>query len=1565
MRRYVKLLGVLLFFGTASYLYISKEVFHSKKNVQTDKELIVREKEMKERDRPDLAIQQNNEMTMDPKLGYPPISRSVKAFENLKGQLRSRSYEPLSVDANWVERGPNNVAGRTRSLMFDPNDPDAKKVWAGAIGGGLWYNEDITDPTQTWSNVDDFLANLAISAMAYDPSNTSTFYVSTGLGYTQDIIGAGIFKSTDGGDTWMQLSSTDNATFQLTQDLIVDNSGHIYVSTYEGVMKSVNGGTSWSNILSGRAGDLEISSDGTLYATFGVNTAGSIHKSIDGGNSWDEITPESGGLRTELAVSESDPDVLYAVADGGTGGTDVRWFYRSVDAGETWEKVKIPLYLNQDCTPSTSHFTRGQAFFDLILAVHPQRPNKVIVGGIDLHVSDDFGRSWSPISYWTGSSCDEYVHADQHAIVFRPGYPNEAIFGNDGGVSYSRNVGSVSNPDFETRNRGYNVTTFYAVAISNESNSNYMLAGAQDNGTQQFTKAFLNDTREATGGDGAYCFIDADDSDIQITSFIYNSYRVSQNGGKSFFSISNDQTKGRFINPSEYDSDSDILYAAGGTNELVKYENISGSPSSGTSVSIATDGRQITTIKASPYTDNLLFVGVRISQGEGKIYRIDNANSTTPIVTEITGQYSGSHGGWVSSIDVGVDDEELLATFSNYGVNSVYYTNDGGDNWDNKEGNLPDIPVRGGVFNPLNRSEVLLATELGVWSTDNINASTPVWSSSNTGLANVRTDMIKVRPSDNMLVVATYGRGVYTSDILVENSYADFVVDSVGYQNNPVQFQDASIKPNSDWDWDFGDGSGTSTDQNPTYSYTSVGTYDVSLSINSNVDDVLKSSAVTILPEIIPPYLPGDGGNFELNQNHFTSKSLYGGINIWELGTPGNELSTTSSGANVWKTKLAEDVENPGYDFASALYTPLFDLTAAGDYKLQFDLGMEAGFCNAPFALQVQYTVDFGENWTTLGDSYSNNFSSNWYNRGDNTGCSIEHSIFPEKIGWSLTTDGLLQVNHSLNDFVGEKIAFRIVYSQVSGYSATGYTKDGVLIDDFQIQYTDATANFIPSRTYGYVGQEISFEYESNGALSFDWNFGDGEGSFDENPVHVFDQPGTYDVELTITNASDGDVRTQAITILPKLPVPFEPEDGGDFESNSSHFYSESQNGTPFEIGMSEIDGKSGTNSGDNAYVTGLVSSEYENDSESYLYTPAFDFTGLGAYEFSFYANFIFEASWDGFVVEYSIDNGESWDKLNNTFIEGWYNLLSNAQSIFGASVPIFSGTSGGFQQYKTDVSFLSGKESVAFRFKFLSDGNTTAAGVAIDDISVFGPGSGDAIPDFSAEGNTGCDGQLVTFFNESQGAYSSISWDFGANATPSTAEGIGPHEVLYEGSGSSTVTLTVEGIENGTQVETKVDFIGSSPLHEPELERIYNGDGTYTLRASLGDSYEWFRDGELLSGESSRTIDVNVGDGGEFSVMVTVGTCQVEAQSLIVNSLLEHSLLIYPNPVKDIIKVEGDVTFRGDFNIYSQTGSLVLSGTFDSSQNIINVSGLNSGIYLLQLNTSKESIVKQVIVRK
>ena len=193
---------------------------------------------LSKRDRMDLAMAQEFEMTKDPALGYVPRERLYKAYQyaqEKRAALSLRKTGAAISGVSWTERGPINFGGRTRAIMVDPTDVTKKSIFAAGVSGGLWYTTDITVTSPVWTAVDDFFENLAITTLAYDPSNAQIMYFGTGEGwYNIDAVqGDGIFKSTDGGSNWTQLASTaGNTTFRYIQKIVVHpTSGDIYAAT--------------------------------------------------------------------------------------------------------------------------------------------------------------------------------------------------------------------------------------------------------------------------------------------------------------------------------------------------------------------------------------------------------------------------------------------------------------------------------------------------------------------------------------------------------------------------------------------------------------------------------------------------------------------------------------------------------------------------------------------------------------------------------------------------------------------------------------------------------------------------------------------------------------------------------------------------------------------------------------------------------------------------------------------------------------------------------------------------------------------------------------------------------------------------------------------------------------------------------------------------------------------------------------------------------------------------------------------------------------------------------------
>ncbi|HSG68172.1 MAG TPA: T9SS type A sorting domain-containing protein [Bacteroidales bacterium] len=750
-------------------------------------------------DRPDLAAIQNYFSILDPALGRVPVERLKPAWEYSKTRRQSSMRSANSL--TWSTEG-SNMGGRTRAIMYDPNDASGNKVWAGSVTGGLWYNNDITDDLSPWMPVDGMLANLSISCLVSDPQNPQVFFAGTGESETARVIyressgvGMGILKSNDGGASWAIIPSTEEFKYVTDIQIRVESgisviyagvaSGYYKGTVHQsgpanGLFRSVDGGQNWTQVLPDMPGldepyavsDIKIQSDGRIYVgsmeTPELEGGGTIFYSDMGtAGSWtmyenvktliENSTTENIPGRVILAMAPSDPAVVYALFSVGFDDGFVfykgRYIFRTSDHGQTWQQINLPDY---DYATLSWHA--------LTAAVDPVDPDHLYVGGLDVWSSANGGSSWThqtdwSLMYWGGGS--DYVHADQHVQVYKDGSTDEMLFGSDGGVFYTSNASSA-NPAFEEKNRNYSTLQFYTCAISPVAGDNRYIGGLQDNGTLYFQGDPLDINDMIDGGDGAYCFWDKDEPNIFITSVYYNRYSVFLNG---YPYQDAGEYSGTFICPADYDYKTNRLYANACSffgyraDQLLRSSNIPNNPYN-TYIYLGTgESTPFTFVRYSDYSPegaSTLYVGGQT----GRLFRVENAQAV-PSVTEITG--TDFPAGSISSIAIGGSEDTLLVTFSNYGVPSVWQTYDGGDTWTDVEANLPDMPVRYGLYHPEDARQVMLATELGIWTCNHLHLEDPEWTPDNNGMADVRIDFLQVREADNTVLAATHGLGLYTT----------------------------------------------------------------------------------------------------------------------------------------------------------------------------------------------------------------------------------------------------------------------------------------------------------------------------------------------------------------------------------------------------------------------------------------------------------------------------------------------------------------------------------------------------------------------------------------------------------------------------------------------------------------------------------------------------------------------------------------------------------------------------------------------------------------------------------
>ncbi|MCG8580400.1 MAG: hypothetical protein MI866_10810, partial [Bacteroidales bacterium] len=335
-----------------------------------------------------------------------PHNHHLKELKSAK--LKSAQLKGAKASLDWIERGPGNVGGRTRGFVVDPDDNTGNTWFAGSVGGGIWKT---ADAGQNWVPVSDDWPNMAVSSLAMAPSNSQVMYAGTGEGfYNLDaIMGNGIFKSIDGGETWNLLSSTEgNGAFRYVNRIAIDhnNENIVYAATNWGIYKSVDGGSSWSTIYmelynndqyARRVQDLRMSPSDHDILIAGVNNYGVV-QSFNGGETWKLVHGLSEG-RVEICISDFDSDVIFAL-------TSESNLSMSTDGGDNWVKVSF--------SGTSVNYLSGQGWYNNTMVAHPTDKSKLFIGGVDLYnvTTTEGGSNGTPAFDIINNTGSYFVYGD-------------------------------------------------------------------------------------------------------------------------------------------------------------------------------------------------------------------------------------------------------------------------------------------------------------------------------------------------------------------------------------------------------------------------------------------------------------------------------------------------------------------------------------------------------------------------------------------------------------------------------------------------------------------------------------------------------------------------------------------------------------------------------------------------------------------------------------------------------------------------------------------------------------------------------------------------------------------------------------------------------------------------------------------------------------------------------------------------------------------------------------------------------------------------------------------------
>ena len=765
---------------------------------------------------------------------------SLLLFQNIgiAGNPGDNSSVTGPLNLNWSSLGPDNVAGRTRAVLFDSRDTTGNTIYAASVTGGFWksVNRGLTWHPLVTSSGDVPKVTCMIQA------TNGTIYAGTGedfcvpnfsglkdYNYTTSFIGNGLWSSEDG-TVFNSMPGTQPIVGDITGDwafvnkLALDTrNGRLFAATNTG-LKYQDQGAGWIEAMHGYAREVKIGSDGTILTEVNdscyIANGGDINNFVNLSTGADTALPKLDVGRVEFAIAPSDANIMYASVTKKSDGNLMN-VYASFDKGMTWTiilpgNISFDPYEGQGCYAST-------------LMVVPTNPYNILLGGQNMWLGQKYPSpgyySWEQVSFGESILINPlYIPLSHHCYSFRQNDAQTLLVGTDGGVTV---VFLKNTQGFETSNKNYKTSQFYSIGFTYA--KNIVIGGVQGMGTQ-LIDGTLNTPEAArqvwaensTGGDAAISLISPN---IIIYSMNGGLLRCSDDRGATYslkfpgtgitntvnyilplvlwesfnFTNSRDSVTYYAREAAVEPGQSVLVYSPNGKvpfyhsvpvavpkgdsiriQDIIQSRVFSSFTKTGPGLYMTKDVLQFTkdpvwyqiakipdgvTCIAVSKDMNYLFAGTKT----GKIYRVSNLalaynyatadiNSPTTIVAyELVKTFPDNRA--VTSISFSPEDNTLAVfTLGNYGFDDyVYMTSNALDSvptFVNVQGNLPKIPVYSSLVEMHDKNNVIIGTDNGIFSTDNI--SSGVWSADNAGLGTVPVFMLKQQ--------TTFQSSVYIND---------------------------------------------------------------------------------------------------------------------------------------------------------------------------------------------------------------------------------------------------------------------------------------------------------------------------------------------------------------------------------------------------------------------------------------------------------------------------------------------------------------------------------------------------------------------------------------------------------------------------------------------------------------------------------------------------------------------------------------------------------------------------------------------------------------------------------
>lgn len=770
-------------------------------------------------------------LSMDGKV----FNYNAKNQEELAKMQTPDLREQALHEPNWQSMGPSKIrlkdgyttgVGRVSCIAFHPTEPNT--FWVGTPAGGLWKTINNGD---TWNCItDNFSANLGIAGIVVHPENPDILFVLTGDGDGGHRPSIGVLFTDDGGATWntTSLSFGPNDSYGAFKILMKPGDVNtMYVATNKGLYITHDAFNSPPIHKLGNKViyDIEFKPGDPNYMYLCTN--GSFYRSKNGGDKWiniterkdnkDHLPDHNSNTRLAIAVSAEFPKRVYVAYATDTGYAGI---FRADNNGQTFFQQTTDVNINLMADNKAGGGNHNQYRYDFTLFSPSYNADILILGGINLWKTLNHGTNWSVLSQWytENDGGTPYVHADQHFMEMNP--LNDRIYsGNDGGIYYSADTGKT----WTDISNGLVITQPYQMSdVDHENSAIYF--GAQDNGT---AKLPLNNSVAIAVGDG----------DGAATGYKNGIVYMANNVGLARFpaEFAGDPTKKVAIGIPHQDQPiifypltvdpkvNGVIYAG--------YDSIFKSVNNGDSWNVVPGDNGIGTI-------NRITVSNSVQQ---QIYVATDADPWNWLVRYdgIGGKYDAGapmnlNENWpISDICLSTDssksDRYVWVSFAGYNQDmKVFRTNDAGQSWIAYGDGLPNIPIICLAYLPGDSNHMVFAgTDDGVFYRD---TTMSAWLPYSSGLPHVVINDLVVDTSTNTLYAATFGRGIWKSNLKCNSQLTKAVITG-----ESIMCEGESLTLTADGPCGYDSYLWSNGETTKSIEISSPGTYSVTLSNGSDI----------------------------------------------------------------------------------------------------------------------------------------------------------------------------------------------------------------------------------------------------------------------------------------------------------------------------------------------------------------------------------------------------------------------------------------------------------------------------------------------------------------------------------------------------------------------------------------------------------------------------------------------------------------------------------------------------------------------------------------------------------